>query len=55
MDEKVYTVSAAAKALGFSRQTVLVWIKTGKIAAYKVLRDYRIQESEIRRIRGDKS
>jgi len=54
MNERIYTVSTAAKALGFSRQTILVWIKKGWINAYKVSRDYRISESEIRRIRGEK-
>ena len=51
--EKVYTVAEAAKELGFSRQSVLNWIKKGKVNAFKVMREYRILESEIRRIRGE--
>ena len=54
MNEKVYTVAEAAKELGFTRQTVLNWIKQGKIESFKVMRDYRINESEIKRIRGAK-
>lgn len=54
MNEKVYTVVEAANELGFTRQTVLNWIKQGKIEAFKVMRDYRINEREIKRIRGEK-
>ena len=55
MDERNYTVSEVAKELGFTRQTVLNWIKQGKIEAFKVIRDYRISGSEIRRLRGIKA
>ena len=52
MEEKVYTTTEAAKELGFTRQTVLNWIKSGEIKAFKIMRAYRINESEIKRIRG---
>ena len=52
--EKVYTVAEAAKELGFTRQSVLNWIKKGRIDAFKIMREYRINESEIKRIRGEK-
>jgi len=55
MNERVYTVAEVAKELGFTRQTVLNWIKQGKIESFKVMRDYRINESEIKRIRGEKA
>jgi len=54
MNERVYTVAEVAKELGFTRQTVLNWIKQNKIEAFKVIRGYRINESEIKRIRGTK-
>lgn len=54
MEEKVYTVAQAASILGFSRQTILTWIDSGKIKAFKIMRAYRINESEITRIREGK-
>ena len=54
MEERVYTVAEAAKELGFTRQTILNWIKHKKIDAFRVMRDYRINESEIKRVRGGK-
>lgn len=52
--DKVYTVSEAAKELGFSRQTILSWIEKGKIEAFRGMRNFRISESEIKRIKGEK-
>lgn len=54
VNEKVFTVAEVAKELGFSRQTVLIWIKEGKLQAFRVSRDYRINESEVKRVRGEK-
>lgn len=52
MEEKIYTVAQVAAELGFTRQTVLYWIKHNKINAFKIMRDYRITESELNRIKG---
>ena len=47
---RLYRTGEAAKRLGVTRMTVLRWIKAGKIKAYKVGREHRIPESEIKRI-----
>ena len=48
-----YTVTQAAKELGFSRQTVLKWITQKKINAFRIDRVFRIPEREIKRIKGE--
>jgi len=47
---RLYRTGEAAKRLGVTRMTVLRWIRAGKIKAYKVGREHRIPESEIKRI-----
>lgn len=47
---RLYRTGEAAKRLGVTKMTVLRWIKAGKIKAYKVGREHRIPESEIKRI-----
>ncbi|RLE57630.1 MAG: IS607 family transposase, partial [Thermoprotei archaeon] len=47
---RLYRTGEAAKRLGVTRMTILRWIKAGKIKAYKVGREHRIPESEIKRI-----
>ena len=44
------TVTEVAKMFSVSRQTVLKWIKTGKIKAAKVVKVYRIPKEEIDRL-----
>ena len=44
------TVTEVAKMFSVSRQTVLKWIKTGKIKAVKVVKVYRIPKEEIDRL-----
>lgn len=46
----MYTVTEVAKMFSVSRQTVLKWIKTGKIKAVKVVKVYRIPKEEIDRL-----
>ena len=48
--DKVYTVTEVAKQFSVSRQTILKWIKTGKIKAVKVVKVYRIPKEEIDRL-----
>ena len=47
------TVTEVAKQFSVSRQTVLKWIKTGKIKAVKVVKVYRIPKEEIDRLTQD--
>lgn len=48
---KYYTVKQVADIFGFTRQTVLYWIKSGKIKAIKPNKDFRISEEEIERLK----
>lgn len=48
---KYYTVTQTAKELGFTRQTILNWINKGKVKAFRVIKEYRIPESEVERIK----
>ena len=48
--DTMYTVTEVAKQFSVSRQTVLKWIKTGKIKAVKVVKVYRIPKEEIDRL-----
>jgi len=47
---RLYRTGEAAKRLGVTKMTVLRWIRAGKIRAYKIGREHRIPESEIKRI-----
>ena len=49
----MYTVTEVAKMFSVSRQTVLKWIKNGKIKAVKVVKVYRIPKEEIERLTQD--
>ena len=48
--DTMYTVTEVAKQFSVSRQSVLKWIKTGKIKAVKVVKVYRIPKEEIDRL-----
>ena len=50
----MYTVTEVAKQFSVSRQTVLKWIKAGKIKAVKVVKVYRIPNEEIERLLVDR-
>lgn len=50
----MYTVTEVANKFSVSRQTVLKWIKTGKIKAVKVVKVYRIPNEEIERLLADR-
>lgn len=52
MEERHYTIAEATKALGYSRQTISTWIKTGKIVAIRVDKSVRIPESEIEKYKN---
>lgn len=47
----MYKVSEVAKIFNVSRQTVLYWIKSGTIKAVKPVKDYRISEEEVERLK----
>ncbi|MHA1238805.1 MAG: IS607 family transposase [Candidatus Odinarchaeia archaeon] len=47
---KLYRTGEAAKRLGVSKMTVLRWIKASKLKAYRIGKEYRVPESEVRRI-----
>ena len=44
------SVTEVAEKLGFSRQTILKWINDEKIKAIRIEREYRIPDSELKRI-----
>ena len=46
------TVTETAKIFGVSRQTIISWINKGRIKAVRPLKEYRIPESEIKRLMG---
>lgn len=47
---KLYRTGKASELLGISKPTLLRKIKTGEIKAYKIGKEYRIPESEIKRL-----
>jgi len=47
---KLYRTGEVAKKLGVSKMTVLRWIKSGKLKAHRIGKEYRVPESEIKRI-----
>nr|WP_206204532.1 IS607 family transposase [Thermococcus sp. 21S7] len=47
---KLYRSGEVAKKLGVSKMTVLRWIKSGKLKAHRIGKEYRVPESEIKRI-----
>lgn len=47
---KLYRTGEVAKKLGVSKMTVLRWIKAGKLQAHRIGKEYRVPESEIKRI-----
>ncbi len=51
MDE-AYKVKEVAEKFRVHRNTVLVWIKTGKIKAFRISHSWRIPQEEIERITG---
>ena len=47
---RLYRTGEVAKKLGVSKMTVLRWIKSGKLKAHRIGKEYRVPESEIKRI-----
>ena len=47
---KLYRTGKVAKMLGVSRVTVIRWIKQGKIKAVRIGKEFRIPESEVKRL-----
>ena len=47
---KLYRTGEVAKKLGVSKMTVLRWIKSGKLKAHRIGKEYRVPESEIKGI-----
>ena len=52
--DKVLSLKQVADILNVSRQTVLNWVKSGYVKAVKIGRQYRIEQSEIERLRSGK-
>lgn len=50
----MYRTGEAMKLLGVCRPMIYKWIKSGKIKAVKIGREWRIPESEIRKLIGDR-
>jgi excisionase family DNA binding protein len=48
--EKLYRVREVAQMLGFGYSTVRRWIKLGRIRVVRVGNQYRIPESEVKRL-----
>ena len=48
--DRAVSIKEAAVRLGVSERTILRMIEAGEIIAFKVLRQWRIRESEIERI-----
>ena len=46
------TVTNFAQEMGVTRQTVLNWIEKGVIMAVKPVKEYRINESELKRLKA---
>lgn len=49
---KMKTVTETAKVFGVTRQTVLNWINKGIITASQPYKEYRIEETEIERLKN---
>lgn len=47
--EKMYTCEAVAKRYGVKRETVWEWIRSGKMGATIVGKQYRVSEKDIHR------
>ena len=47
MESKFLTVREVAEMLKVNKMTIYRYVKAGKIEAYKVGKDFRIQETEI--------
>ena len=49
MEDKYYTPQEIAKMLKVAYMTVYRWIRSGKLVAYQVQKQYRIKESDFRK------
>ncbi|ACS91089.1 MAG TPA: IS607 family transposase [Thermococcaceae archaeon] len=47
---RLYRTGEAAKKLGVSKMTILRWIQSGKLKAHRIGKEYRVPESEIKRL-----
>lgn len=50
--QRHYSISQTSQVLGFSRRTVLRWIKKGNLKAIKINGRWRIPERELTRLMG---
>ena len=48
--EKLYTPEEVAEHLKVSRETIYIWLRSGKLRAAKIGHFWRIAESELRRL-----
>lgn len=53
-DEPLLTVDEVAERLNVSTKTVRRWIKTGELPAYRLGRQIRISEKDLRRFLRDR-
>ena len=48
--EKYYSIEEVAKKLKVAYLTVYRWIQTGRLTAYKAGKQYRIKDSDLKKI-----
>ena len=48
--DRYLSVIEVAERLGFSDQTIVNWIRDGKLPALKIQRNYRIKQSDVDRL-----
>ena len=51
---KLYTVDDVADRYQIASYTVRVWIRSGKLSAVKIGRDYRISEEDLQKFEADR-
>lgn len=49
MENKFYTPQDIAKTLKVAYMTVYRWIKNGKLEAYKIEKQYRVKENDLKK------
>jgi excisionase family DNA binding protein len=48
--DRLLSVAEVAQQVGFSDQTILNWIKSKKLPAMQIQRNYRIRQSDVDRV-----
>jgi excisionase family DNA binding protein len=48
MEDKYYTAQEIAEMLKVAYMTIYRWIRSGKLPAYQVQKQYRIKESDLK-------